>query len=47
MIAKLDKKIRKHDMSATGAAMKNVTITLDDAIAIRARDEASRRGQSL
>jgi hypothetical protein len=47
MIAKLDKKIRKHDMCATGAAMKNVTITLDDAIAIRARDEASRRGQSL
>lgn len=34
-------------MCATGAAMKNVTITLDDAIAIRARDEASRRGQSL
>jgi hypothetical protein len=27
--------------------MKNVTITLDDAIALRAQDEASRRGQSL
>jgi predicted transcriptional regulator len=47
MISKLDTKVRKRDIRAVGAAMKNVTITLDDAIAKRAQDEASRRGQSL
>ena len=30
-----------------GKAMKNVTITLDDAVAIRARVEAACRGKSL
>jgi len=47
MIAKLDTKERKRDIRTVGAAMKNVTITLDEAIAMRAEDEALSRGQSL
>src|SRR5262249_12626102 len=38
---------RKHDIRVVGHPMKNVTITLDDALAVRARVEAAGRGKSL
>jgi hypothetical protein len=43
----LDMKTRKHDIRVPGHPMKNVTITLDDALAVRARIEAAGRGKSL
>jgi hypothetical protein len=44
----LDTKTQKHDIRGTkGSSMKNVTITLDDGLAIRARVEAAGQGKSL